>query len=202
LGVDKSRKERLRYQDNITDLATNFLPQTQYIDIGALLTKSQQMALRSESWYYKTQKLFNNQPTIRFGKNHSIKSLDDVIYWGIIKGKPTYFSNDDNRAQCTSGRRRSAEDIYLLCRHYNVDVTLKNIDSALSVLACEGIVLPPSHWIKPSSEREFYIPLQRNHCSQVKRMVHSPSYERWEKVTKTKFKEIITNVRNRNNTGS
>lgn len=159
------------------------------------------MALREEKWYTSTQRLFNKQPLIKFKKNHKISSIDDIIYWAIVKGEPTYYTLNDMR-QCSSNRRRSAEDIYLLCKNYGITTTLKQVDSALDVLS--PTVAWNAEWYRtPIAEREMIAPLNRHHCHVVNRMVHHKDYSNsWKGVTKAKFNQIITNVRNKNNASS
>jgi hypothetical protein len=96
------------------------------------------MSLSKIDFIKNQEKLDNDfiKHPIRFDKAHIIKTLADIIFCLIMYN--TYYINLDDtvKIHCQSGKRRSFLDLYLLCKYYKINITLKECDYIMYELSC------------------------------------------------------------------
>ena len=81
-----------------------------------------------DKWQIEIDKL----DLIKFNSSVIINSLGDIFYYIFSDNNITYYLN--GTLHCISGRRRTARDIYLLCKFYKINVSLKHLDYILDKL--------------------------------------------------------------------
>lgn len=80
-----------------------------------------------------TQITLDKQKPLRFRKDLKVNSLKECIKLLLFDKENTYREGKNNRAYQISKyhTHRSAEDIYLLCKNYNIDVTLEHVRTVI-----------------------------------------------------------------------
>lgn len=95
-----------------------------------------------------------------------VKDFAQLFYHTVLMKARTDFSEvpqgQASTMECSAGRMRSIDDTYLVCRYYNIDITLAQLKEVFSFL----------YTFKPKAGG--YSVLSNSWCSTVHKKVHTP----------------------------
>ena len=77
--------------------------------------------------------------------NVSTKELSKFIYWFLYNGKDNYYTMHNGNIVCEKNKRRSAGDIYLICKHYYPDCTFNDVMKILLTLVLNDVNITCSY---------------------------------------------------------
>lgn len=115
--------------------------------------------------------LSTTKPIYITGHKRKPKSLALLLWDYLVEAKPTN-SIETGGQQCTSKKRRSREDLYLLLKKFYPEVTFKYCHDVLEHMRKNWKGLVPY-----STSKVEVVKIKAGFCSQVRREVYTPIYQ-------------------------